>query len=88
MIDSKNPARTFPVGSLEERWGNGIAVQVGPAEQRNPPAILGGNWKTPFDGANRTQAGSLCYFGFPDCRAISGSHPELSPCTRSDDATA
>ena len=31
----------------------------------------------------------LCYIGFRDCRAISQSHSgKLSPCTRSDDATA
>ena len=32
-------------------------------------------WKTPFDGANGTQAGSLCSIGLPDCRAISQRHP-------------
>jgi hypothetical protein len=31
-------------------------------------------WKTPFDGENRTQAGSLCYIGFPYYRAISQSY--------------
>jgi hypothetical protein len=32
-------------------------------------------WKTPFDGSNRTQAGSVFSIGYPDCRAMSQSHP-------------
>jgi hypothetical protein len=38
-------------------------------------------WKTPFDGSNRTQAGSLFYIGYPDCRAMSQSHPEQQAVT-------
>jgi hypothetical protein len=32
----------------------------------------------PSQRANRTQAGSLCSIGLPDCRAISQSNPRSS----------
>ncbi len=35
----------------------------------------GGNLENAARWSERTQAGSLCYICFPDCRAISPSHP-------------